>query len=130
MSKELLDKYGEELVLDASFIVDKPKKIISVGPALDLALNGGVPEGSWMIISGQPKTLKTTITLQLCANAQKLGKMIFYNDVEGRLKKLNLLGTKDLDLKRFKVIGSTESKILSAEEHLSIDEHLLKENPG
>lgn len=36
----------------------KDLKVLSVSPALDLSLNGGLLEGSWNIISGDPKTGK------------------------------------------------------------------------
>ena len=45
-------------------------KCITVSPKLDLALNGGIREASWNIISGDPKTGKSTTCLQICKNAQ------------------------------------------------------------
>ena len=47
----------------------KDLKVQSVSPALDLALNGGMLEGSWNLVSGDPKTGKSTTCLQICKNA-------------------------------------------------------------
>ena len=43
----------------------KDRKVISVSPALDLALNGGILEGCWSLIAGDPKSGKSTTCLQL-----------------------------------------------------------------
>ena len=75
-------------------------KPISVSPALDLALNGGILEGSWTIISGDPKTGKSTTCLQICKNAQDEGRPVIYIDGESRLKAYNLVGIEGLDLEK------------------------------
>jgi len=45
MNKDIIKEYGDVLH-DASSITEKPLEVISVGPKLDMALGGGVPEGS------------------------------------------------------------------------------------
>lgn len=133
--KELVKKYGEGVFLDASFLLDKPKMVIPVSPALDIGLNGGIPEGSWVIFSGQAKTGKSTTALQFAANCQQKeygSRKVFYDDVEHRLKQMNLTGIHNLitDPKQFQIIRSSKDKILSAEDHLNILVELIKDNPN
>jgi len=45
---------------------------------LDIALGGGIREGSCVVITGDPKTGKTTTALYFAAKAQKLGKKVYY----------------------------------------------------
>ena len=49
MTQDLIKEYGE-VIHDASYITDNESDIISVGPKLDIALGGGVPEGSLFIM--------------------------------------------------------------------------------
>ena len=108
-------------------------KSISISPALDLALNGGILEGSWTIISGDPKTGKSTTCLQICKNAQDEGRPVIYIDGESRLKAYNLVGIEGLDLEKIQIIHSPEDgESLSAEDFLDIAESLMKrpENNG
>ena len=86
---------GSELIT-----AKKTLKSITVSPALDLALNGGLLEGSWTIVSGDPKTGKSTTCLQVCKNAQDEGRPVIYIDGESRLKAYNLVGTQGLDLEK------------------------------
>lgn len=108
-------------------------KSITVSPKLDLALNGGIREGSWNIISGDPKTGKSTTCLQICKNAQDDGRSVIYLDGESRLKAYNLAGIEGLDLDRMQIVHSPEDgESLSAEDFLNIAEELIKrpENKG
>lgn len=125
---ELEKKYGK-VFISGDFILEQEKKIISMSPKMDVGLSGGVPEGCWMLVSGQPKTGKTTSILQLCANAQTQGKKIRYLDVEHRLKKMNLSGIHGLktDEENFKIIQSVKGNILSAEQYLNIGTDFLHE---
>jgi recombination protein RecA len=119
---------GSELVS-----VKKNLKPVSVSPALDLALNGGLLEGSWTIISGDPKTGKSTTCLQICKNAQDEKRPVIYIDGESRLKAYNLVGIDGLDLDKIQIIHSPEDgESLSAEDFLDIAESLMKrpENNG
>lgn len=119
---------GSELVS-----AKKNLKPVSVSPSLDLALNGGLLEGSWTIISGDPKTGKSTTCLQICKNAQDEGRPVIYIDGESRLKAYNLVGIEGLDLDKIQIIHSPEDgESLSAEDFLDIAESLFKrpENTG
>lgn len=119
---------GSELIT-----AKKTLKSITVSPALDLALNGGLLEGSWTIVSGDPKTGKSTTCLQVCKNAQDEGRPVIYIDGESRLKAYNLVGTQGLDLEKIQIVHSPEDgEALSAEDFLDIAESLIKrpENNG
>lgn len=130
--KSIISKYGENISKEASILNNEKKIIIPLSPALDRGLNGGVPEGSWCIFSGPPKMGKTTLALQLAANAQKEeygNKTIYYIDVEGRFKKMNLSTVNTLNQDKFELIRSEKGKILSAEDFLTIAMDIIKGHP-
>jgi len=131
LEKELCKEYGN-VIMTAASVAEVEHKIIHTGPKLDYALGGGIPEGSRVIISGPPKFGKTTLVLQIAANAVKMGKKVFYYDVEGRFKKLNVYGVKGFDPEKVLVIRSTKEKILTAQDFLKIAKLLIKspENEG
>lgn len=138
LNDEVAKQFGSEIVLNGNAIVDKEPLIIPVSPSLDIVLNGGIPEGSFVVLTGQPKCGKTTTSLDFAATAQKSqyqGKLktpreVYYLNIEGRLKKRDLEGIPGLDLSRFHVIGSQQGKILHAEEYLQIAERIINEVPG
>ena len=132
MNKDIVKEYGDVLH-DASSITEKPLEVISVGPKLDMALGGGVPEGSLFIMTGPEKVGKTVTALSFCANAQKhYEREVYYANIEGRLKKRDLQGITDLSLdpELMQIIGSTEGNILSAEKYLSIVDNIVHTKPG
>ena len=47
---------------------------ITVSPSVDIALGGGIKEGSWVILTGDPKTGKTTtaIPVRLFTSTQRV----------------------------------------------------------
>ncbi len=138
LKEDVCKNFGQDIILSASAIVDKPCIVIPVSPAIDIMLNGGIPEGSFVVLTGQPKCGKTTTSLDFAATAQKeeyRGKLdkprhVYYLNIEGRLKKRDLEGIPGLDLDRFDVIGSQQGKILHAEEYLQIGERIINEEPG
>ena len=136
-----LDENGEEkpkkkkksdIYLSADYILDRPDVYVPTFPSLDVALGGGIPEGVICIFVSAPKLGKTTLGLQILANAQAMGKVAGFLNVEARLKKINLQGVKGLDLspEKFKLISSVEGDILSAETALSRAEQFLHDFPG
>ena len=132
MNKDIIKEYGDVLH-DASSITEKPLEVISVGPKLDMALGGGVPEGSLFIMTGPEKVGKTVTALSFCANAQKhYEREVYYANIEGLLKKRDLQGITDLSLdpELMQIIGSTEGNILSAEKYLSIVDNIVHTKPG
>jgi len=128
--KEIIKKYGN-VISTGNQILDQRKdfKVISVGPSIDIALGGGIKEGSWIILTGDPKCGKTTTALQIAANCQKEERPIIYLDAEGRLKEMNLLGVDGLDKEKIHIVHA-EDEPLSAEAFLDITVKLVsaKEN--
>lgn len=126
---QLSKKYGKIIQSGTQVLKTlETYKILSVGPALDIALGGGIREGQCVIMTGDPKTGKTTTALYFAAKAQAEGKKIYYLNTEGRLTKENFRGIKGLDIDAINIIQSTdETPIVSAETYLNILEKLIKE---
>ena len=132
MNKDIIKEYGNVLH-DPASITERPLQTLSVGPKLDIALGGGVPEGSLFIMTGPEKVGKTVTALTFCANAQKYyERQVYYANIEGRLKKRDLQGITGLSLEpeKMQIIGSTEGNILSAEKYLSIIDNIVHTQPG
>lgn len=135
-SKKAIEKAFGKVISNGNELLAVKEKIktLSVSPSLDLALNGGLLEGTWNIISGDPKTGKSTTCLQICKNAIDEGRPVIYIDGEGRLKKYNLVGIQGFDLSKIQIVHSPEEPEppLSAEDFLKIAESLMKmpENKG
>jgi recombination protein RecA len=138
LKEDVVKSFGDDIILTGNAIVDRKSVIIPVSPSLDIVLNGGIPEGSFVVLTGQPKCGKTTTSLDFAATAQrpeyqgglKSPREVYYLNIEGRLKKRDLEGLPGLDLERFHVIGSQQGKILHAEEYLQIAEKIINEIPG
>lgn len=139
LKDDVTKSFGENIILSGNAVVDREVLTVSVSPSLDVILGGGIPEGSFVILTGQPKGGKTITALDIAASAQKLeyahssfksGRQVYYFNIEGRLKKRDLEGIPELDLDRFHVIGSQQGKILHGEEYLQIAEKVINEVPG
>lgn len=126
----IIKKYGDGTSKEMTELSNEEKVIIPVSPAMDRALNGGIPEGSWVILSGPEKVGKTTLALQIAANAQKLGKIVYFLDIEGRFKKMNINTVASFQPDMCEHIRSQYGKILSAEEYLEIGMEIAKTHPG
>jgi len=119
---ENVAKGGQDFIKEV-----KTRLTIPVSPAVNLAIGGGIPEGSWVVLAGKPKCGKTTLALYFCSKCQqpKYGsKHIYILNVEGRLKEMNLKGY-NLNPDQVTIIESTEEKILSAQDYLTIGEKIL-----
>ena len=135
---EVKKDFGDDIILSGNSIVDRKIVVIPVSPALDMVLSGGIPEGSFVVLTGQPKCGKTVTSLDFAATAQRpeyqgasnTPREVYYLNIEGRIKKRDLEGIKGLDLERFHVIGSQQGKILHAEEYLQIGEKIINQEPG
>jgi recombination protein RecA len=138
LKEDVVKNFGDNIILSGNALIDKKSVVIPVSPSLDIVLNGGIPEGSFVVLTGQPKCGKTTTSLDFAATAQKpeyqgtlkSPREVYYLNIEGRLKKRDLEGIPGLDLDRFHIIGSQEGKILHAEEYLQIAEKIINEIPG
>lgn len=133
-NNDIIKEYGD-VIHNANYITDNAPPVISVSPKIDIGLGGGVPEGSLFIMTGPEKCGKTTAALTFCANAQKTKedyvRKTFYGNIEGRLKKRDLEGIKDLclDAELFEIIGSTQGNILSGEGYVSIFDKIIHTIP-
>ncbi len=133
LKDDVVKNFGDDIILSGNAIVDKKNVIIPISPSLDIVLNGGIPEGSFVVLTGQPKCGKTTTSLDFAATAQKPEykgalkdtREVYYLNIEGRLKKRDLEGIPGLNLDKFHVIGSQQGKILHAEEYLQIGEKII-----
>lgn len=106
-------------------------EVLSVSPALDLALGGGFREGQCINLTGDPKTGKTTTALYFAAKAQAQGKRVFYLNTEGRMTKENFRGIKGLDIDAIQIVQATdEEPVVSAEKFLNTLETLIKQEPN
>ena len=77
---QLFDKYSELIHTGTEILEQRSNfKIISVSPAIDLALGGGIREGSWLTLTGDPKSGKTTTAMQIAANCQQMVKAVMKN---------------------------------------------------
>lgn len=125
--KEIVSKLYGDVISSAINILDNPKYIYSVSPAIDIALSGGIPEGSWVSFAGPPGCGKSTTALQLMANAQKNKRKAFYVDVEHRLKPINLFGVHGLEADKIEHIHSIPTKVLTAEDFLEISKQIIRD---
>jgi recombination protein RecA len=138
LKEDVVKNFGDDIILSGNAIVDRKNTVIPVSPSLDIILNGGIPEGSFVVLTGQPKCGKTTTSLDFAATAQraeykgdlKETREVYYLNIEGRLKKRDLEGIPGINLDKFHVIGSQQGKILHAEEYLQIAEKIINEVPG
>lgn len=125
LRKDLQKKYGIDIITSGQYLVDNPKDIISISPAFDIGLGGGIPKGTFGLLAALFSYGKTTTALSLAANAQKAGMTVYYDNIEHRLKPRDLLGIKDLKADEVNIIQSQPGKILSAEDHLQIEDQIL-----
>lgn len=131
-TEKIIKKEFGDIFMSPQDIISKKRVIIPTSPKLDISLSGGVVTGSSVLISGKPKLGKTSLALQICANAQKKeygSRHCYYLDVEGRLEKKNLTGIKELNLDKITVVKSTEGNILSGEKFLNIADKIIKSEP-
>lgn len=132
----IIKEFGDVLT-SADYVKSLRNIIIPVTPKLNMILGGGVPEGTFMIISGPPKLGKSQMSLQIAGNAQKIlstsgDRKVYYFDIEGRIKYRDLQGNKNLDLHpdKFTLIQSKEGNILTGDKFIDIAEKLINTRPG
>lgn len=127
--KNLFKIIDRENLIPANSILEREKKIVPLNPTLNLALNGGIPEGTMSIFSGPPKCGKTILALEAVKNAQRMGKKVYWIDIEGRLSRLQLTGVNGLDVSKMEVIGSKKGRILAGQELLDAGISIIKDVP-
>lgn len=135
VQKDTDKDYGVGVMVDGADVISNPPKVIPLSPVLDIITSGGIEEGSWVGVTGNPKTTKTSLCLEFAATCQQPeygSRPIYYLKAEGRLSVSHLKNIKRLDLTpgKFNVIQSTERKILSAQDYLRIGGNIIKSVPG
>lgn len=127
------EKYGN-VISSGDDLFPAKKRVIPISPSLDLALGGGIPEGSWVVVNGPEKLGKSSTLLEFAANAQQEeygSKEVFYIDVEARLKEMNIHSYKKLNTKKFHRFKSEKGETpLTSERFLNIAEEILTTYPG
>ena len=105
VSNSIVSKYGD-VVRSGTEVLEaiNSLKVIGVSPALDIALGGGLREGSVVVMTGDPKSGKTTTALHFASKCQALGKKVVYVNTEGRLSRQNFDGIKGLDPNKIMII--------------------------
>ncbi len=134
---DIIKKYGDVVRNGVELASTKPL-VVPVSPAIDIGLGGGIPEGSFVILTGPPKGGKTTLANWIAANAQQHydktlcpnGRNIYFFGVEGRLKPRDLQGIPHLQLDKFKQIVSSPGNILPAEKFLDAADMAIRNDPG
>jgi len=131
VSSAICSNYGDVVRTGSEVLANiNNLSVIGISPALDIALGGGLREGSCIVMTGDPKSGKTTTALHFAAKCQKLGKKVIYANTEGRLAKQNFDGIKGLDPEKILIIESTDDKTLSAEDFLNILEYYINNDPS
>lgn len=131
VSNTIVSKYGDVVRSGTEVLANiNNLQVIGLSPALDIALGGGLREGSVVVMTGDPKSGKTTTALHFAAKCQKKGKRVIYLNTEGRLSKHNFDGIKDLKADDILIVESTDERVLSAEDFLNIIEYYINNDPG
>ena len=124
--RDITKKFGEGLVTSCKDLIESEQVIASISPALD-SITGGIPEGSWVTLSGPSGCGKTVTALTIAQRFLKLGKKkLIIANVEGRLKRRDILGINGLDPSLVEIVQSTENQILSAADILNILSDYMK----
>ena len=138
VEQNIKKQFGDGVLVNAQYVFDKKSVVIPISPALD-AITGGMVEGGWLTLTGQPKCGKTTTALYFAATAQDPkyggeccpeGRHVYFYAAEGRLKERDLAAIPHLNRERFHIIQSTPGHILDAADYLEIADQFINEKPG
>ena len=124
--------------MDGADVMENEGRLIPTTMSLDIALNGGVREGTVIQMAANSGTGKTTLSLEIAKQAQHLyKKQIVYIDAEGRLSSKLLQFTKGLvttdaeskktGIPKFLYIASTKENFLTSEKIMTLIRDLAKE---
>lgn len=131
ISSSIVSKYGDVVRSGTEVLANiNDLKVVGISPALDIALGGGLREGSVVVMTGDPKSGKTTTALHFASKCQQMNKRVIYVNTEGRLSKQNFDGIKGLQPDNILIIESTDERVLSAEDFLNIIEYYINNDSG
>lgn len=122
--------HGEGVLMDASSLKTEKESIANISTSIDIISSGGIKKGTWLGLTGPKKCGKSIFGLSVGKELQRPEHgncTIWYAKVEGRLseKHLNIPGlitTPD----RFRIIGSSKDKKMSAEDYIFCFEQILQ----
>lgn len=132
---EINQQYGRGVMTSHGELLEEGYVGIPWTPALDIINSGPIREGSWVGVTGHPKSGKSSTILSFCANAQKPeygSRTVIYLDVEGRVVPERLEAIKGLrtERNRFAYIKSQHGNILSAQQQLTILDNVIRSVPN
>lgn len=123
----LIRMHGEGIIATAEEALPvSTRDVLNTPLSLDIALSGGIPDGTICLITGKPKSGKTTLCLELLRNAQILNRPTFYINIEKRCTPALLSTIKGLDPSKLQIIPHKIDKPLTAEDYLNIIERIAK----
>ena len=77
--------HGEGIIATADkALPPQSRDLLHTPLSLDIALSGGIPDGTICLITGKPKSGKTTLCLEILRNAQTENRPTFYINIEKR----------------------------------------------
>lgn len=65
--------------------LERSKSLLSVSPAIDFRMGGGILEGSFLLIQGKQKAGKSLTAMEIAVNGLKQSRYVFYFDTECRM---------------------------------------------
>jgi len=120
------EKKWKDKIIDGISLKDDDLKTISTSSVrLDLALGRPFVEGSIVELFGENSVGKTTLALEVATNAQKLGKHVFFIDLERKLREAQLNMVAGLDKSKLSIVYPD-----TGEETVDIMEEFVKGIPG
>jgi len=123
----LIRMHGKGIIATADQALPmRTRDVLNTPLSLDIALSGGIPDGTICLITGKPKSGKTTLCLELIRNAQVLGRPTFYINIEKRCTPALLSTIQGLDPAKLQVVPHEIDKPLTAEDYLNIIERISK----
>jgi recombination protein RecA len=123
----LIRQYGKDIIATADkALPPNTRDVLHTPLSLDIALGGGIPDGTVCFITGKPKSGKSTLCLELIRNAQLLDRPTYYINIEKRCTPALLSTIQGLDPTKLNVIPHQIEKPLTAEDYLNIIERIAK----
>jgi len=110
----------------------KIESIKNVRKEESVCITVDTPEGLYLT-NNFVVTHNTLTSLSFAAQCQKPengGRHVYYLNIEGRLKSMNLKGIQGLDLSKMTVYRSTQEKILTAKDYLNLAFKAINTHPG
>lgn len=118
---EALPVIDKDMFCSAQEVLSEEKSniFLPVSPAIDYRLKGGIPSGSLVLLRTLAKVGKTTLAMQIAANALEQGRYVVYADTERRLEGTKYFSVSNFDTsnKKFMVLRAKRGeKLISGDE--------------